>query len=197
MNSFGPKVHVEMRFHLLCIVTPEGSHHIGSLPYLPNFRTSSKLSWKEGSMKFSYQSQLNSNWFRGTRKTVEKYSIYTSCLFLRLQEHISSCNSCFINIQGIHLLCCLQLAYAAAGIPIFQNAHFPFQLFMYSLCCITVTVLNCYSNVLRADSFLRISLLMFADLFYILVDKSSNKPFNFLKIQFKLFFSFCQNNSVF
>lgn len=33
-NSFGPKVHVELRFYLLYIVTPEGSHHTGSLPYL-------------------------------------------------------------------------------------------------------------------------------------------------------------------
>lgn len=64
----------------------------------------------------------------------------------------------------------------------------PFNyLCIISLCCITVTVLSRYSNVQRADIFLRISLFMFADLFYILVDKSSKKPFNFLRIQFEHF----------
>ena len=124
------------------------------------------------------------------KKTVKKYGVYTSCLFLRLQEHLSSCNSCFINIQGIHLLCPVSSwPVLQQPFPFSEMLVFPFDyLCLVSLCCITVAVLNSYSNVLRADLLLRISLLMFADLFYILVDKSSKKPFNFLRIQFKLFF---------
>lgn len=41
--------------------------------------------------------------------------------------------------------------------------------------------------VLRADLFLKISLLMFADLLYILVDKTSKKLFNLVSSQLKLF----------
>lgn len=153
--------------------TWECSHHTGNFPYLPNFCTSSQTAVKDTHRKFLIiSSWLTSKEFRDIRKTEKKYSVFTSCLFLKLQECVSSCNGCFINIQGIHLL------YPLSSWPVLQQTFpfsevlvFPFNYFYtIKLCCITVTVLSSYSNVLRADLFLRISLLMFADLFYILVD---------------------------
>lgn len=130
------------------------------------------------------------------RKTGKKYNCVYFCLFLRLQKRINSCNSCFISIHGIHSLC------PVPAVPCCSTFHFlkcfsPLSpLCIISLCCIIVTVLNRYSNILRADLFLWISLLMFAELFYILAGKSSKKPFNLLIIQFNLSSS-GQRSSVF
>lgn len=113
-------------------------------------------------------------------------TVYTSCLFLRLQK----CLQQLLHKHSLTVPC-------AAAHSHFLKCFSPLSLLcIISLCCIIVTVINRYSIILRADLFLWISLLMFADLFYILAGKSSKKWLNLLTIQFNLSFS-GQTSSVF
>lgn len=115
--------------------------------------------------------------------------MYTSCLFLRVHK----CLQQLLHKHSQHSL----TAPCAAAHSHFLKCFSPLSpLHITNLCCIIVTVLNRYSNILRADLFFWISSLMFADLVYILAGKSSKKSFNLLIIQFNLSFSH-QRSSIF
>lgn len=133
MNSFGAQVHVEKRFYWLCM------EHQKAVITLAAFLTSLVSAELPTVMKKTdvwnfliISPQLNSKGFRGMRNSEKIRRIYFLSIpktarmrkFLQQLLHKHSRNTLTVP--------CLQLACAAGDIPIFWNACFPFQLFMYS-----------------------------------------------------------------